>query len=168
MSEENITDPNQSGLDTALAAQGEADFMQSMNSQTAPDLLQGLRVLVVEDEADAREMIVVALRGFGAEIRAEASVAEGFLTLQQWRPDLLVSDIGMPGEDGYALMKRVRALPPEQGGKTPAIALTAYARMEDRFKALAAGFQNHLTKPVEPAELAITVASALGRTTGSA
>ena len=130
---------------------------------TSRNLLDGLRVLVVEDEADARDLIVTVLKSYGAQVEEAFSVAEGFPKLKQWRPDILVSDIGMPHEDGYSFMRRVRALSPEEGGKTPAIALTAYARMEDRFKALSCGFQNHVAKPVEPAELAITIASTLGR-----
>jgi CheY-like chemotaxis protein len=126
-------------------------------------LLQGLRVLVVEDEADARNLIVAVLQGYGAQTEAASSAEEGFQRLRQWHPDILVSDIGMPEEDGYSLLRRVRALSLGEGGKTPAIALTAYARMEDRFQALSSGFQNHVAKPVEPAELAITIASVLGR-----
>jgi CheY-like chemotaxis protein len=87
-----------------------------------------------------------------------ASADAAFGTLKQWRPDLLVSDIGMPGEDGYALIRKVRALDPEEGGDTPAVALTAYARVEDRLKVLSAGFQMHIAKPIEPTELVAIVA----------
>ncbi|HMO27093.1 MAG TPA: response regulator, partial [Tepidisphaeraceae bacterium] len=82
--------------------------------------------------------------------------------LRTTRPDVLASDIGMPGEDGYSLIRRVRALPPEQGGRTPALALTAYARAEDRVKAMVAGFQTHLSKPVEQTELIATLAGLAG------
>jgi PAS domain S-box-containing protein len=127
--------------------------------------LSGLRVLVVDDEADSLEFLDASLSGCGAEVRAVTSVAEALEQLQEFRPDVLVSDIGMPHEDGYALMRKVRALGPEQGGAIPAAAVTAYARSEDRLRALLAGFQSHIAKPVEPAELAAVVASLAGRTT---
>jgi PAS domain S-box-containing protein len=138
------------------------DSLGSFSAQAPRALLEKLRVLVVEDEADAREMIAASLQSYGAQVRLAVSAREGFEALREWRPDIVVSDIGMPTEDGYSLLARVRALPPEDGGRTPAIALTAYARMEDRLKALSAGFQNHVAKPVDPAELALTIASALG------
>ena len=125
--------------------------------------LGGLRVLVVDDERDTREILAVMLGRFGAEVRTASFAAEGLETLQAWRPDLLVSDIGMPGEDGYALISKVRALSAEEGGQTPAIALTAFASSQDRQRALDAGFQVHLGKPVEPVELARLVARTLGR-----
>jgi CheY-like chemotaxis protein len=86
-------------------------------------------------------------------------VAGALDVIKTWLPDVIVSDIDMPGEDGYALIQQVRMLPPENGGKVPAAALTAYARVEDRLRALAAGYQSHLPKPVEPAELAAVVAT---------
>lgn len=142
----------------------ENEFIQSANVQTSRDLLNGLRILVVEDEDDAREMVTMVLINYGAQVQAVNSASRGLELVQEWQPDVLVSDIGMPHEDGYSLLRKVRALPAGTGGKTPALALTAYARMEDRLKALAAGFQNHLAKPVDPAELAITIASIVGRT----
>jgi len=120
--------------------------------------LSGVRVLVVDDEADARDLLTVILRQCGAEVLAVGSTAEGLAAVGQWRPDVLVSDIGMPGRDGYDLIRGVRALSPDQGGNTPAIALTAYARSEDRLKSLRSGFQTHVAKPVEPSELAATIA----------
>ncbi len=125
--------------------------------------LKGVRVLVVDDEHDTREILAVMLGRFGAEVRTGSSAAEGLRLLKSWRPDLLVSDIGMPGEDGYALIGKLRALAAEAGGATPAIALTAFASSQDRQKALASGFQVHLAKPVEPVELARMVARTLGR-----
>jgi CheY-like chemotaxis protein len=92
-----------------------------------------------------------------------ASAAEALEVLLRTRPNVLVTDIGMPQEDGYVFIRRVRALPPEQGGDVPAVALTAYARAEDRTQALLAGFQMHVSKPVEPAELIATVATLAGR-----
>ncbi len=127
--------------------------------------LSGLRVLVVDDEADSLEFLDVSLSRCGAEVRAVTSAAEALGLLEVFRPDVLVSDIGMPHEDGYTLMRKVRALGPEHGGAIPAAAVTAYARTEDRMRALLAGFQTHIAKPVEPAELAAVVASLAGRTT---
>jgi len=124
--------------------------------------LTGVKVLVVDDEADARGLVRRLLEDCGATVIVAASASEGYWMLQSERPDILVSDIGMPCEDGYALIRRVRALEAEKGGDTPAVALTAYARAEDRMKAVAAGFQHHVVKPVEPAEL-ITMVAALAR-----
>jgi PAS domain S-box-containing protein len=125
--------------------------------------LEGLRVLLVEDEPDSREMLVVVLTQCGAEVRAVSNAADALSQLESWRPDVLISDIEMPGEDGYTLIRKVRNLPPDRGGKIPAAALTAYARAEDRMRALLAGFHLHVPKPVEPAELAAVVASLAGR-----
>jgi hypothetical protein len=126
--------------------------------------IDGLKVLVVDDEPDARALIKRLLEKLGAQVISAGSAAEALQLLRQERPHVLVSDIGMPGEDGYALIRQVRALRPEEGGGTPAIALTAYARAEDRVKAMLTGFQMHLSKPVEPAELVTIVASLTGRT----
>ena len=135
---------------------------------TAPALardldLAAVRVLVVDDEADARALVRRLLEERGATVTTNGSVAEALASLRQERFDVLVSDIGMPEEDGYSLIRQVRALAPEQGGAMPAVALTAYARSEDRMKAVMAGFQMHVTKPVEPAELLTMVASLAGR-----
>ncbi len=121
--------------------------------------LRGIRVLVVDDEPDARETLRQILEHCNAEVETVASAAEAVKRVESWRPDVLLSDIGMPGEDGYELIRRVRELPPERGGRTPAAALTAFARGEDRRRALRAGFQMHLAKPVEIQELATVVAS---------
>ncbi len=124
-----------------------------------PPELVGLDVLVVDDEVDARDMVQTLLEQCGARVRAAGSAAEGFRLFVEQRPDVLVSDIGMPEEDGYALIARLRALPPADGRNVPAVALTAYARTQDRTRALLAGFSNHVAKPVEPAELLAVVAS---------
>ncbi len=129
-----------------------------------PPALDGLRVLIVDDEAGAREVLTAMLERCGAEVRSAASAGEALEAIEEQRPGVLVFDIGMPGEDGYWLIRRVRALPAERGGGTPAVALTAYARTEDRVRALTAGYQVHLAKPVEPAELIAAVASLAGRT----
>jgi signal transduction histidine kinase/ActR/RegA family two-component response regulator len=119
--------------------------------------LQGIRVLVVDDEPDARDLVRAVLTQYGADVRTAESASEGFDTLLGWRPHVLVADIGMPEEDGYSFLRRVRALSAAQGGAVPAAALTAYAQREDRERALAAGFQEHLSKPVPPECLAETV-----------
>ena len=120
--------------------------------------LNGLRVLIVDDEFDARELVTTMLERSGATVRSAASASEGLERLESWKPDVLIADIGMPVEDGYGLIRKVRALPKEQGGTTPALALTAYARTEDRVRALSAGYQVHLSKPVDRIELAAVVA----------
>ncbi|OCQ88965.1 ATPase [Nostoc sp. MBR 210] len=126
--------------------------------------LADVRVLVVDDEADTREYIATVLQKCQAQVKTVSSVPEALQMIAQWQPDVLVSDIGMPGEDGYSLIRQLRSQPPEQGGKIPAAALTAYARGEDRMRVIQAGFQLHLPKPIEPAELATVVASLVGRT----
>jgi CheY-like chemotaxis protein len=128
------------------------------------DRLGGLRVLVVDDERDARELLRFILESCGAEVAEAGSGGEAFELLESFSPDVLVSDIGMPGEDGYALIEKVRALAPERGGRVPAVALTAYTRPEDRLRVLRAGYQMHVSKPVEPAELIAIVDSLAGRT----
>ncbi len=132
-------------------------------SLPCPPELAGLRILVVDDDRDARELLVMLLGRCQAEVSVAASVGEALEAIEQARPDILVSDIGMPGEDGYTLIKKVRALSKDAGGDIPAIALTAYARVDDRMRALAAGFQMHVPKPIEPVELVMVIASLAGR-----
>ncbi len=126
--------------------------------------LDGVTVLVVDDEADARALVRHLLEGHDARVHTAGSVEEALELIESKRPDVLVSDIGMPQEDGYSLIRRVRALPAERGGNTPAIALTAYARTEDRLKAILAGFQIHAAKPVDVTELLALVANLAGKT----
>lgn len=114
--------------------------------------LTGLRVLIVEDEEDSSEILNFILSGCGAAVTAARSAAEAYNLIEQQKFDLLISDIGMPEEDGYSLIRKIRALPVEQGGAVSAIALTAYAREDDRLKALAAGFQMHIPKPIEASD----------------
>lgn len=121
--------------------------------------LNGVRVLITDDDEDTLEMLAAVLRRCGAEVQTAGSAAGALEILLDWEPALLVSDIGMPGEDGYALIRKVRELLPKKVGRTPALALTAYARTEDRIRALAAGFQMHVQKPIEPMELAAAVKS---------
>jgi PAS domain S-box-containing protein len=122
-------------------------------------MLGGLRLLVVDDERDTRELLVLMLSGFGAEVESCASAVEALDLIARAKPDVIISDIEMPGEDGYDFIRRVRKLDARRARNTPAVALTAYARAEDRMRALAAGFQMHVSKPVEPAELAVVIAS---------
>ncbi|MCC5635781.1 PAS domain S-box protein [Nostoc sp. CHAB 5844] len=132
---------------------------QSQSTHAVLDLT-GVCVLVVEDDNDSREFLVFALEQYGATVIAAENAEAGFEILQQFQPDVLISDIGMPVEDGYSLIRRIRKLAAQQGG-IPAIALTAYAKNEDSEQALAAGFQKHLPKPIEPAQLATAVVSLL-------
>jgi CheY-like chemotaxis protein len=114
--------------------------------------------LVVDDDPDACDLLASVLEDAGATVATAPSAREGFDLLQRFRPDVLVSDIGMPDEDGYSLIGRVRASTEEIGGAIPSIALTAYTRNEDRLKALAAGFTTHIGKPVNPDDLVAVVA----------
>ncbi|AUX41619.1 two-component hybrid sensor and regulator [Sorangium cellulosum] len=127
--------------------------------------LDRLNILVVDDEEDTRELVAAMLEQCGAHVTAVASTAEALAALRALQPDVLVSDIAIPGEDGYELIRKVRALPARGGGRTPAVALTAYARTEDRMRALRAGFNTHVPKPIDPAELLAVIAN-LARTTG--
>ncbi|MEO8751292.1 MAG: ATP-binding protein [Casimicrobiaceae bacterium] len=128
--------------------------------------LSGVRVLVVDDEPDGRELVKRVLDACGAEVLTAGTATEALAVLQRSHPHVLVSDIGMPDVDGFELLQRIRALGPEQGGLVPAIALTAFARAEDRTQALHAGFAVHVSKPVEASELIATVASVAGRAGG--
>ena len=129
-----------------------------------PKTLDGLMVLVVDDEDDARELISTILEQRGAKVMGVPSAIEALATLPRLQPDVIISDIEMPDEDGYTLIKKIRELDAKEGGNTPAAALTAYARTEDRMRALLAGFQIHLPKPIEPAELIAVVANLAQRT----
>jgi signal transduction histidine kinase/DNA-binding response OmpR family regulator len=147
--------PASRGTGEGLAPQSEATFER-------PAELAGLKVLVVDDEADARELVAFVLKQCGALATPVASAQEAMVALARERWDVLLSDVGMPDEDGYALIRHVRALTKEHGGGIPAAVLTAYARAEDRLRALDAGYQMHVPKPVEPAEL-VAVVAALAR-----
>ncbi|HKQ93548.1 MAG TPA: PAS domain S-box protein [Blastocatellia bacterium] len=125
----------------------------------ATSSLKGIKVLVVDDDEDARDMLEAALNSYGAEVITAAGALKALDALASENIDVLVSDINMPEVDGYELIRRVRAMKPEQGGRIPAVALTAYARAEDRLRALKSGFQTHMPKPVEPAELEVVVAT---------
>ena len=128
-----------------------------------PVRLDGIKVMVVDDQTDAQQLIRRVLEDCGAKVITCSSAAEALPILERERPAVLVSDIGMPEIDGYEFLKKVRALGADRGGAVPAVALTAFARSEDRTRALLSGFMVHVTKPVEPSELAATVASVAGR-----
>ena len=142
------------------AALGERRITASMTSPM-PRLprLDGLRILIVDDSADGRALTSLVLTQAGASVKAVASVREALQLLDVERPDALVSDIGLPDEDGYGLIRQVRRYEAEHGGFLPAVALTGYARSEDQARSLAAGFQAHVPKPVEPVELASAIAA---------
>ncbi|TAK28979.1 MAG: response regulator [Myxococcaceae bacterium] len=142
----------------------EAPLHSSLGFDCPPEMV-GLRVLVVEDEPDTRNLLVMLLELCHAQVVSAASAAEARELVARGAPDLIISDIGMPGGDGYALIRDVRAMPDDRGGRVPAVALTAYARAEDRARALRAGFDEHLPKPVEPRELVRVIAS-LARANG--
>ncbi|HEX2520755.1 MAG TPA: hybrid sensor histidine kinase/response regulator, partial [Terriglobia bacterium] len=124
--------------------------------------LKGVRVMVVDDEADARDLITVVMQQHGAEVSVAASAAAAIESLDKNLPDILLCDIGMPKEDGYSLIARLRARTPEQGGQLPAIALTAFNAPKDRERLLQAGFHMHVPKPVEPTDLVDSIARLTG------
>jgi CheY-like chemotaxis protein len=121
--------------------------------------LYGLKILVVDDDNDTRDLLDWVLKRAGADVIAVSSAKEAFETLERERPHILVSDIAMPEEDGLSLMRKIRALPRERGGRIPAIALTAHSMVQDRLQSLRAGFQSHVPKPVVPEELVEVVSS---------
>jgi CheY-like chemotaxis protein len=141
------------------AGEGQAQFVE-------PAKLDGVHVLVVDDEQDARELLTAILTQSGAVVTAAAGVAEALDKLRQVKPNLLVSDIEMANEDGYSLIRKVRALEGGRGRRIPAIALTAHARSSDRLRALSEGYQMHMSKPVEPAELVLAIANLTDRGPG--
>ena len=127
------------------------------------DRLDDLKILIVDDEADTRELLKQGLEFCGATVSVAGSAAEAVGAIMAKPPDILISDIGMPGVDGYDLIRQVRRLSASNGGKVPAIALTAYTRIEDRLQALRAGYDMHVPKPVELAELVAVAASVVRR-----
>ena len=124
-----------------------------------PARLDGVRVLLAEDDTDGREVLTLILELAGAQVTAVTTVREALSVVDSFRPDVLVSDVGIPDEDGYALIGQLRSRDAAHGGTTPAIALTGYVASEDRARLLAAGFQIHLRKPTDPSEFVAAVAS---------
>ncbi len=144
----------------------ESESKDAANEASAisdPPSLTGIRILAIEDDPDSRELLRVVLEGFGAAVATASSAREGLAAMSGWRPAVIVSDIGMPDEDGYTFIEQVRSLDASQGGNTPAIALTAFARVEDKTRALEAGYQMFAPKPVQANELAKMVARLVGR-----
>lgn len=135
------------------------------NGSARPDgnLLNGLRILVVDDEPDSRELVATILIRSGGEVRCSESAADALQAFKDWQPDLLVSDLAMPNEDGYSLLRKIRKLRSKRAKEIPAVALSAYASDEDRAISLSKGFQLHLPKPIEPEKLVTAIAEALGR-----
>ncbi len=155
-------------LPLVIQSEEEHDAMEarqkSQMHEGEPEVsLDGMLILVVDDEEDTRQLLVQSLTFYGATVVTADSAAAAFDDLQTKNPDLMVSDIGMPDEDGYSLIRRIRALPDKQHREIPAVALTAFTRAQDRMKALTSGYQNHVAKPVEPDELATVIASLTGR-----
>ncbi|MET0794483.1 MAG: ATP-binding protein [Polyangiaceae bacterium] len=155
-----------------LPARAATDAVQSLSARKAAALrlgdagpLSGIAIVVVDDEQDARELVGEAFSSAGASVHLAASAEEALALIERVRPAALVSDIGMPHEDGYALMRRLRALSAEQGGQIPALALTAYAQAEDAERAFEAGYQRHVSKPVDPLTLVDLVVGLVGRST---
>jgi CheY-like chemotaxis protein/anti-sigma regulatory factor (Ser/Thr protein kinase) len=136
--------------------------LDSMAELEYPPELEGIKVLAVDDDADSRRLIAAMLERCGANVRTCASAAEALEAFDEFSPDVLLSDIGMPEENGYSLIRKIRS-GNGNGPRVPAVALTAFARVEDRMKALAAGFNTHVPKPVEPAELLMVIASLVRR-----
>ena len=142
-------DPQALALGPAAATSSEAS--------AAPPTLKGVRILLVDDDRDARQLFSRALEEYDADVRAVASAGAALTALQAWKPHVMVSDIAMPEQSGYLLMQGIRRLTPEEGGTIPALALTAYAGTDNAQLALSAGFQAHLAKPVQPLTLAVAV-----------
>jgi signal transduction histidine kinase/ActR/RegA family two-component response regulator len=146
-----------------IAARVESTTKSGEHVYNGSATLNGLRVLVVDDEADARQVISSLIARTGAEVKACETASEALEMLEQWKPDVLMSDIAMPDEDGYSFINKVRALPANRGGLVPAAAFTAYAREEDRTRALAAGYQMHVAKPISSGQLVAMLARLAGR-----
>jgi CheY-like chemotaxis protein len=129
-----------------------------MDRSVALPRLDGIRVLIVDDEADNRDVIAAIAQRCGAEVMCTATAASGMDVLRRWLPDMIVCDIALPDVDGCAFLERVRALAPEEGGRTPALALTVLSARGEQERILAAGFQSYRQKPIEPADLAHDIA----------
>jgi len=161
---ERLVEKNQSLSAVTRHRDCDLDCEPGLGSQA----LAGLRILVVDDEPDCATLTGYLLSQWGADVKVVISASEAlevFERYEEWPPDILVSDIQMPAIDGYGLMRRVRKMDPDRGGNIPAIALTAYTRVEDRIRALVAGFQIHVAKPFEPVELLTVVESIVNRRT---
>ena len=137
--------------------------VERRRSRSGAIRLDGVHVLLVEDDDDSRKLLGTMLKRYGARVTSTKSAAEALNVFSDEAPDVMISDIGMPDEDGYELIRKIRALPVEEGGLTPAIALTGYASRKDRERALTAGYQQHMAKPIEQADMIAAIASLIGR-----
>ncbi|WP_427159777.1 hybrid sensor histidine kinase/response regulator [Aliinostoc sp. HNIBRCY26] len=146
-------------LPVATSQENHPRLKTPVDSSSSPPILQGVRVLVVDDEPDARDVISAIIMQQGAEVRACSSAAEALSQVFAWQPTIILCDIGMPIEDGYSFIRKVREWERKTGGQIPAVAVTAFAREEDKFQAIASGYQTHFPKPIEPAQLVALVAS---------
>jgi signal transduction histidine kinase len=155
--------PIASQLSPKALKESAAETDSNGNKPEFSRILEGLRILVVDDEADSREVMSAILTRCGGEVKCCESTAEALKAFREWKPDLLVSDIGMPVEDGYALIRKLRKLRLKSAREVPAVALTAYATKEDKARALEAGFQVHVPKPIEPGALIKTIVAIMGR-----
>lgn len=155
--------PLSSSLKAAPAVRYDRTQIEAASILEHSARIDGLQILIVDDDPDAREVLTAVLKKNNAQVIAVASCSEALERLRRSAedrlPDIILSDIEMPGEDGYSLIRRVRSLPSEKGGQIPAIAMTAYTRTEDRIRALAEGFQTHIPKPIEAIELITVIAS---------
>ena len=142
----------------AEAAAREHPTARRVETPAIAGVLAGKRLLIVDDESDTLELFAKIFADQGADVTVAASAAQALERIATTRPDVLICDIEMPDEDGYALIQKVRSLAPQDGGSVPAVAVTAYGSVEDRIRILSAGFQMHVPKPVEPAELVAVVA----------
>jgi CheY-like chemotaxis protein len=159
---ERLVEKNQSPAAVTRHCDCDPDYEPGFESQA----LAGLRILVVDDEPDCATLTGYMLSQWGADVKVVISASEAlevFERYEEWPPDILISDIQMPAIDGYGLMRRVRKMDQDRGGDIPAIALTAFTRVEDRIRALVAGFQIHIAKPFEPVELLTVVESIVNR-----
>ena len=154
---------HQESANHAQAVKQDSDLEQLTITECQETNLKYIKVLVIDDEIDAQELVKRILEEYGANVLTASSVEEALELVQTYQPDVVVSDIGMPGKDGYEFIRALRKLPLETGGDIPAAALTAFARFEDRILALRSGYQTHVAKPVEAAELIAVVASLAGR-----
>jgi len=143
----------------ALQDDGRVSLGAGSAALTPMPSLDGLRILVVDDDPDAREVISTILSQTGGEVATASSAAQAIDLVDRWVPNVLISDIGMPGEDGYQLIRKLRARSADKSTQIPAIALTAFTRSQDRLRALSAGYQTHVAKPIEPLELVTVIAS---------
>ena len=146
-------------LAAAMLRSGDAHAVLHSVEPLMDQKLTNRRILLVEDDMDTQELLRTVLEQHGAEVIAVESSTRALAEFSRKRPDLIISDIGMVGENGYDFIRRIRSLSRDEGGHIPAIALTAYAGVSDRRRALLAGFQTHLAKPVEPADLVAVILS---------